>query len=201
MIFMGSTNRTSSDTNTDEMKHRQPRETRDEDLPSFDSNDDYAENVQRIIEVVDVDGMTDESDLLLDVEVTEPAVTDDHPGRIHISVTNTGANPQVISEGLLSTPIASIEREPGLLLFPSKDDRKRKLNCWQPTEIPEDRGATGRVRLIPGGEEQVEYEVWSHYANESCMPAGEYRFKEYYRVSNGDEQEFEGGFTLRVREP
>ena len=201
MIFMGSTNRTSSDTSTDEMEHRHPRETRDENLTSFDPGDDYAENVQRIIELVNVGGIADESDLLLDVEVVEPAVTDDHPGRIQISITNTGANPQIISEGHLSTPIASVRQKPRLLLLPSEDDRERKSNCWQPTEAPKDHEPAGRVRLIPGGEEQVEYEVWSHHANESCMPIDEYRFEEHYRVSNGDEQQFEGSFTLRVREP
>lgn len=198
---MGSTNRTSSDTSTDEMEHRQPRDTRDEDLTSFDPSDDYAENVQRFIEVVDVDEMTDESDLLLDVDVVEPAVTNDHPGKIRITITNTGANPRDISEGHLSAPIASVEREPGLLLSPPEDNWERKLDCWQPTEAPKDHEATGRVRLIPGAEEQVEYEVWSHHANESCMPAGEYRFEEHYRVSNGDEQQSERSFTLRVRGP
>lgn len=201
MIFMGSTNRTSSDTTTDEMEHRQPRETRDEDLTSLDPSDYCAENVQRVIEIVSVDEMADESDLLLDVEVVEPAVTDDHPGRIRITIANTGAAPQDVSEGYLSAPIESNEREHRLLLLSSDEDREKEPDCWQPTDAPDDDGATGHSRLIPGGEEQVEYEIWSYHANEGCMPVGKYHFEESHRTSNGHEQYFEGSFTLRVREP
>lgn len=158
------------------------------------------------VESLDTDRLA-QLDVEPSVEVVEPTVTGEHTGRVELSLTNRGDGPQTV--GYESCPpadehTASRSDGEGRLVLLRADEQAfepASEECWRPSEMDFFVGEPcGPAELDVGAGETLTrtYELWDYPKNDRCMPPGEYRFGETYRV---DGREYEWTFTVRVAEP
>lgn len=152
-------------------------------------------------------GQLAQFDLEPSVVVVEPTVTDDHTGEVALSLTNGGD--RRLTLGYESCPpadahTASKSGGDARLVLLRSDERAFEPaaeECWRPSEMDFFVGEPcGPAELdVDAGETLTRtYELWDYPKNDRCMPPGEYRFGETYRV---DGREYEWTFTVRVAEP
>lgn len=161
-----------------------------------------ATGTQRNVEVGDVSEIPDIYPVDIDVAITEPTVTDDHPPSLRITITNTGENHISIGDGsqAIFSGVLSGESNPGIQLIPPRPGLIRIPGRWQP--IPGIGTAQdmslAMVRLEPGERKSIEYEVWEKQSNSVVVdyPTGEFTFSTTYHINNS---QFDWGFTLSVK--
>lgn len=123
--------------------------------------------------------------LEIGVEIVTAVATIETPARVAISVTNTSDRSQSV---LASTYVPTRENYPRtdsdsrLFLYSSDTTTARSddecLKTRAPRYIPSQR----TLSFDPGESIRQEYELWGHYEDEQCFPAGEYVLPQFYNV-------------------
>lgn len=163
--------------------------------------------MERTISIAEIDEVPGEHEFDLSVEIIEPCATEEHPPRLKIILTNTGCSSQRLQTAIRMpfSGFESNEQNPGLQLLPSSSqERDRLSDCWQ-LDLPQGseyayRGVVAGTELEPKEEIAGIYEIWSHYANEECMPPGKYRFVGSYHGPQHSQPKFNWGFVIRVEQ-
>lgn len=141
------------------------------------------------------------------VEVVESAVTDEHTARVELSLTNEGDRRRTLTyESCPPADEHTASRSDGdgnlvLIRSDEQDFTPASEECWRLSEMDFFLGEPcGPEELVVNAGETLRrtYELWDYPENERCMPLGEYRFGETYRI---DGREHEWGFVVRVAEP
>ncbi|WP_458205351.1 hypothetical protein [Haladaptatus sp. NG-SE-30] len=99
----------------------------------------------------------------------------------------------------LSRPFADVRSEANkgarLVLEYETEPDDRHDGCWQ-THGSGGQGAIEHRTLESGDRTHIEWSVLNHEQNDSCFPAGRYRFEDRYGV---DGETYEWGFWFEVR--
>lgn len=185
-----------------------------EDLPTFD-----ADEVQRQISVESMDSVPDEHPLTIDVELLNGAITGENPAEVRATITNTADGERRLTrnegkcalfdrgEGASESPGFHLHRPdfPGFAL--DCRDPSRVGNLWR-FDLSEDARCAvqdygcGTDTYAAGESRPETYQVWDDYAASGYMPPGTYRFATTVAVGpEEDDQEFEWGFSLAVKQP
>lgn len=141
----------------------------------------------------------------LDVELLKSTITSDHTAVMEVSIVNTGESNRTYQFGPIPVFSATASTDDRWLLVKPEQLERPSDGCWSHPKSKKEPGALATVReLAPGESAARTFELWSNsrLTEESCLPTGEYRFEDEYRVRQSDEKddEFAWGFTLQVRE-
>jgi len=171
--------------------------------------------VQRRISLANVDGVPDEHQLNIEVELLESTVRATHSARLHVTTTNEGSKRKIsIAEGKcgLFNRLSGLSETPGLILHrPSRTQWIDRAGSRWVRDRPADEvrviATYGCVnRVYAAGESVVNrYLVWDDYQVDGYMTPGTYRFAEPVRIKQPDAgfeaeptAEFTWGFSLAV---
>lgn len=166
-----------------------------------------APDISYELSITDQDDLAREIPLALDVEVVEPAATDEHPARLRVTAENTLDEPLEVQTGVqpVFAGFTDWGDPPGLMLVPPDWDLEPvDAGCWRTTERVRRNDVIGTRTYEPGGVRTAERTVWAAPDRESgCVPAGEYRFEHGYAFGRDGEadREFRWGFDAAVERP
>lgn len=175
---------------------------------------------RRVVRLVDADGVPAAYEVLVTVEILDPAITPDGTARLRISTTNTGRRRALsVSPGkcsLFNRTRGGSDHPPGLWLHRagSTSHIERDGDRWVADRPPDDPrvypdyGCLATV-YETGDTVTNEYEVWHDYQVSGYMNPGTYRWEERIRIYDaadghaGDDQvgSFHWGFELEVAVP
>lgn len=167
-----------------------------------------AEDGHRTIAAIAIrTGNLSEIDLEPSVEILESAVTDERAGKLELSLTNESDRQRTLAYEPCPPAdehtASRVDGDANLVLLRSdeQDFDPASEECWRLSEMDFFVGEPcGPAELAVDADETLTrtYELWDHPKNERCMPPGEYRFGETYRIGR---REFEWWFVVRVDEP
>lgn len=177
--------------------------------------------VQRELVLVDEVDLPEEHELTVDATLSESLVTDDHPARLEITITNEG-EARLIYPGnnnggecmLFAHPSSGSEEPPGLWLHHSTSPGTvgGQTDRWVEDE-PANESRIGDLVGCPGREYEpdesvpITYEIWWDYQVAGYFEPGTYRFEEEIRIwdettdvdTGNPDAELTWGFSLDVR--
>ncbi|QKY20214.1 hypothetical protein B4589_007425 [Halolamina sp. CBA1230] len=147
----------------------------------------------------------DAPDLPLGVEVTitEPAATEEHPPRLAVSVTNDGD--EAIAIGEARAAVFEYQYSDGgfLALLPADGEYDADPGCWRLDSAVGTTMEYRTVTLEPGESHTSDLELYAAgVEDDACLPVGEHRFETTItRYADPEdlgagEERVEWGFTL-----
>ena len=122
----------------------------------------------------------DEPDIPLGVEVTitEPVATEDHPPGLAVSVTNDGEETVAIGEARAAVFEYQYSEGGYLALLPAEGEYAADPGCWRLTEGVGTTEEYRTVTLEPGASHTADLELYAAGVEEdACLPVGEHRFE------------------------
>jgi len=122
----------------------------------------------------------DEPDLPLavDVRVTEPVATEDHPPGLAVEITNEGDEPVAIGEARAAVFEYQYSAGGYLALLPADGEYAVDPGCWRLTEGVGTTKEYRTVTLEPGASHASALELYAAGVEEdACLPVGEHRFE------------------------
>lgn len=184
---------------------------------STPTNTDVPGTVQRRLELVEQDTIPDRYNLTVEVELRQSVITDEVPGRLQITVTNTGDKRALSVHGDqcdlfnrqrgASTPRGLWLHQPGDHL-----DDERKPGKWTLNRSSDDRRgwaayACATQPYASSESNTTEYEVWDDYTVEGYFEPGTYRWEEDIGISDTADGDLDPdttvtwGFAVKVIDP
>jgi len=181
--------------------------------PSGSSSSTVSDGTQRRISLAGQDSIADEHQVSITVEMLEPAVTDEHPARVRIAITNWGDERRFSGcavfdrESLGSNP-------PELWLESNLDEDEQTGKQWIKQNLPgpgEGFGgyACGWQVYDSGESTHTTYAILHDGRTDGYFTPGTYRWEEDVHISpkqsqtaeSGEEETITRGFSLTVESP
>lgn len=166
------------------------------------------------IELVDVDTVEEDYEISLEVSVTEPFVSTDHPAFIRIAITNEGSDRRIATTDpdahydLLFAPYSEELSDPrGVVLrlaaVTDESDGPNDGDGRWSVDPPEGTGSAGPgLWTFPSGETITQKFRLLDEADGDYYPTGTYRFQNDFTFRSVDKNEvvasFNWGFTISV---
>lgn len=159
----------------------------------------------RSVSVEQQDSLKQKLQTRLNVELLQSHITSSQTAVVEVSIMNTGESKRTYQFGPVPVFSATTSTDDQWLLVNPDELERPTDGCWSHPKNKKEPGALATVQeLVPGESATRTFELWSNSrsAGENCMPTGEYRFEDEYRIRRSDEEdaEFVWGFTLRIRE-
>lgn len=158
----------------------------------------------RTVTVKQSDSLTTMLQTSLSANLLKSEITRNHTALLEIRITNTSCTEQTYDFGHISVFSATASVDERWLLVEPNQLESPSGECWSHPKSDEEPGSLAtRKQLAPEESATQKFELWSNSKLEEreCMPPGEYRFEDEYRVKNGSEEssDFQWGFTLEIR--
>lgn len=141
---------------------------------------------------------TDADPLALSIDVDRPRATTKHPPKLIATFSNPTTTP---FELLNTTSILASSRteQLGLLLVPTAefDPARESPPCWKPNPMRQGDGPNP-VTIAANDSLRTTYEIWLFGESESCLPHGQYIFRQQLTVSSEETYSELWSLTLSV---
>lgn len=173
------------------------------------ASDSRGSELPRSVSVASPDVVGENVGIAIVAEASNRTVTENDPAMIRVAVTNQTEQSLTIYPGsmpVFGEPVSTVDDGNRVVLRQNSggvdETDKVAADCWQWNHEHVSTGAAPYSSDVePGGVVSEDFLVYEHPENDDpCLPFGEYRFVDSYRLEteDGREDSFEWGFSVAI---
>lgn len=145
---------------------------------------------------------TDDLPVRLDVEITRPRATEDHPPQLRTRLVNTSETTVQVTEGGSAHFEYATDESEAYVLLPHEPGRfTAEPGCWR---LIGEFGSTAELwvlELPPDDPSALLLDLYGYHDREECLPTGTYRFETSISATSRGRRRrpsSEWGFEVRI---